>query len=80
MIVLNHKSTGSSLISISSYYNNTKIDDIDNKLSTLILNTYNKHDKYTCFTDYYNIEYMYTQFDSKANSLNTYDLHQKRGR
>ena len=30
-------------INISKCYNKTEIDDIDNELSTLILNKYNKH-------------------------------------
>ena len=58
-------------ISISNYYNKTEIDDIDNELSISILNTYNKNAINTFFTDYYNIEYPTTQFDLKANNLDT---------
>ena len=47
---------------LSGYDNKTETDDIDNELPTLILNTYNKNDIDTFFTDYYNIGYLNTQF------------------
>ena len=56
----------------SDYYNETEIDDIDNELSPLFLNTYNNNEIYIFLTDYYNIEHINTQLDLKANSLNTY--------
>ena len=59
-------------ISLSDYYNKAEIDDIDNELSALVLNTYNKSGTYTFRTDYYNIEHINTQFDLKANCVNTY--------
>ena len=53
-------------------YNKTDIGDIDNELSTLILNTYNEHEIGAFFTYYHNIEYLNTQLDLNANGLNTY--------
>ena len=47
---------------LSGSDNQTETDDIDNELPTLILNTYNKSDIDTFFTDYYNIGYLNTQF------------------
>ena len=59
-------------IDLSNYYNKIEIDDLDNELSTLILNTYDKSEIDTFLTNYYNIGYLNTQFDLKANVLNTY--------
>ena len=43
-------------LDLSNYYTKTEIDDSDNELSTLTLNTYNKSEIDTCLTCYYNIE------------------------
>ena len=59
-------------IDLINYYTKTEIDDLDNELSALIFNTYNKREIDTFLTYYYNIEYLNTQFDLKANGLNTY--------
>ena len=59
-------------IGLSNYYTKTEICDLDNGLPTLILNTYNNSETYTFFTDYYNIGYLNTPFDVRANGLNTY--------
>ena len=56
----------------SNYYTTTGIDDLDNELQTLCLNAYNKHEIDTCFTYYYNIEYLNTHVDLKTTNLNTY--------
>ena len=57
---------------LNSYYTKIEVGDIDNGLSTLILDTYNTNEIYTFVTYYYNIEYLNTQFDLKATSFNTY--------
>ena len=59
-------------MNLSDYYNKTEIKHIDNELSALIVNTCNKHEKVSSLTDYYNIEYLNTRFELKANGLNTY--------
>ena len=61
-----------STIDSSKYYTKTEIDGLDNELSTSIVNTYTKREIGTCLTYYYNIGYLNTQFDLKANGLNTY--------
>ena len=59
-------------IDLSSYYIKNEVDDIDNGLSALVLNTYNKSEIYTFPADYYNIGHLNTHFGLKANGLNTY--------
>ena len=59
-------------VDLSNHYTKTEIDDLDNELLTLVLNTYNKSETDTFFTDYCNIGYLNTQFGLKANGLNTY--------
>ena len=59
-------------VNIRNYYNKTELGDIDDELSTLILNTYNTYGISTCFTYYVNIGCVNTQFDLRANKLNTY--------
>ena len=39
-------------IDLSDYYTETEIDDLDNELSTLVLNTYTKTEVDTQLTDY----------------------------
>ena len=47
MIILKHKFVHYfQIYMLSNYYTKTEIDDIDDGLSTLILNTYNTSDKY----------------------------------
>ena len=58
-------------INLSDYYNKIEIGDTDNGLPTLSLNTY-KNGIGTLPTYRYNIEYLNTQFELKATSLNTY--------
>ena len=62
---------------LSNYYTKTEIGDVDNELPTLILNTYNKSEIDTRFTDYYNIEYLNIKF-GLTRKLKC--LHKKRGR
>ena len=57
---------------IDNYYDNTYIDNLDNELSALILNTYTKTEVDTLLTNYYDITYLNNQFDSKANISTTY--------
>ena len=45
-------------IDLSNYYTKTEIDDLDDELSTLTLNTQNKSEIDTCSTYYYNIGYL----------------------
>ena len=45
-------------ICLSKYYTKSEIDDIDNELSTLILNTYTKTEIDTQLTDYVTISYL----------------------
>ena len=65
-------------IDLNNYYTKTEIDDLDNDLSTLILNTYNNSETDTCLTNYYNMESINTQFDLNATGSNTYT--KQRGR
>ena len=59
-------------IALINYHTKTEIDDLDNGLPTLVLNTYNKSDIDTFSTGYYNIEYLNTHICLKATSSNTY--------
>ena len=59
-------------IDLSNYHTKTETDDLDNELPTSILDTYSKSEIDTFLTDYYNVGYLNTQFDLKANSSNTY--------
>ena len=59
-------------LDLNNQYTKTEIDDLDNELPTLMLNTYNKSEIGTFLIDYYDIEYLNTQFGLKADSLNTY--------
>ena len=45
-------------IDLSNYYSKTEVDDIDNKLFTLVLNTYTKTEIDTQLTDYTSITYL----------------------
>ena len=45
-------------IDLSSYYTKTEVDDIDNELSALILNTYTKTEIDTSLSDYSTISYL----------------------
>ena len=45
-------------IDLSSYYSKTEVDDIDNELYTLTLNTYTKTEIDTQLTDYTSIAYL----------------------
>ena len=57
--------TSFSNIDLSNYCINTEIDDSDEELPTLILNTYNNSEIGTLITGYYNIGYLNTQFGLK---------------
>ena len=50
-------------ITIGNYHIKAHSYDIDNELSTLISNTYTKHDIDTCLTQYYDITYLNNSFD-----------------
>ena len=45
-------------IGLSNYYTKSEIDDIDNELSTLVLNTYTETEVDTQLTDYATISYL----------------------
>ena len=56
-------------------YNNTEVDDTDNELSTLILNTYTKTEIDTVIqTNYYDVEYLNSQFGSIYIKTEVYDF------
>ena len=44
-------------VDLCSYYTKSEVDDIDNELFTLILNTYTKTENDTQLTDYATISY-----------------------
>ena len=58
-------------VNVSNYYTKAEVDDMDNELSTLILNMFNKIEVDTFFTDYYNIGYLNMRLVFKATSFNT---------
>ena len=45
-------------IDLSNYYSKTEVNDTDNELSTLILNTYTKTEVDTQLTDYTTVTYL----------------------
>ena len=57
----------SSNIDLSNYYIKSEVDDIDNELSTLILNTYTKTEVDTLlYTNYPSLSFIVDNFYSKA--------------
>ena len=54
----------SSIYTKDEVYNKTEVDNTDNELFTLVINTYIKTKTYTFRTTCYNIVYLNSQFDS----------------
>ena len=65
--------TGSlfSNIDLSNYYTKIEIDDIDNELSTLILNTYTKTETDSQLPDYTTITYLQGNYMTSISTTET---------